>query len=382
MLIGIDASRALGARRTGTENYSLQLIRHLVARKTPHCFRLYCNRPPPPGLFELRKRSPQANLEIRVLNLPRLWTHVRLSMEVTRHPPDVLFVPSHVLPVRHPQHSAVTVHDLGFRYFPEAHTRFHRWYLDLSTRFSAATATVLLADSRATRDDLVRFYGVDPQRISVVYLGRDEALGPQRDSDRLASIGERLKLWPEGQPRPYILYVGTLQPRKNLVRLVDAFAQLQVRHPHLLLVLAGRQGWLAEPILRSVQTLGLQDRVLLPGYVADQDLAVLLSCAEFFAFPSLYEGFGLPVLEAQACGTPVLASNTSSLPEVAGDSALLVDPLDVNAMAEAMERLLVDTQLRQSLREAGQKNIQRFSWARCAEETLAVLERLPGTKHQ
>jgi glycosyltransferase involved in cell wall biosynthesis len=374
MLIGIDASRALSVHRTGTENYSLQLIRHLVARTDHHHFRLYCRRPPPLGLFDLNNRSPEASLEFRVLKFPRLWTHMRLSIEVTRHPPDVLFVPSHVLPVWHPRPSAVTVHDLGYRYFPEAHTRFDRWYLELSTRFNATAATALFADSMATKEDLVRFYGADPQRISVVYLGRDEALGPERDLERLAAIGTRLRLWLEDPPKPYILYVGTLQPRKNLVRLVDAFALLRARHPDLLLVLAGRRGWLDEPILRRVEVLGLQDSVLFPGYVADQDLPVLLSCAEFFAFPSLYEGFGLPVLEAQACGTPVLASNTSSLPEVAGGSALLVDPLDVPAMAGAMERLLSDTQLRQSLREAGLRNIQRFSWARCAEETLAVLE--------
>lgn len=379
-LIGIDASRALRKERTGTENYSWQLIRHLLALGGSHRFRLYCQQPPSSGLFEPPHRSTTAqdgvsHAEVRVIPWPRLWTHMRLSLEVTRRPPDVLFVPSHVLPLLHPQRSVVTVHDLGFRTFPEAHKALDRLYLDLSTRFNARSAAHVLADSQATRDDLVRFTGVAADKITVVHLGRDESLAPVHDAQRLASVQQRLGISQPGQPAaPYILYVGTLQPRKNLVRLVDAFAAARRQHPDLVLVLAGRRGWLADPLFARVDALGLQEAVRFPGYVADDDLPALLSGALCFAFPSLHEGFGFPVLEAQACGAPVLAANTSSLPEVAGDGALLVDPLDTDAIAAGLLRLTGDPDLRARLQAAGFANLQRFSWQRCARETLAVLE--------
>jgi glycosyltransferase involved in cell wall biosynthesis len=204
------------------------------------------------------------------------------------------------------------------------------------------------------------------------------------DPVQLAAMRERLGLMQGGQPCPYVLYVGTIQPRKNLERLVEAFARAlslgEAHFPGLRLVLAGQQGWLAEGTLRRVAALGLADRVILPGYVADQDLPALLSAAEVFAFPSLYEGFGFPVLEAQACGTAILASNTSSLPEVAGAGALLVDPLDGDALAHGLVQLLTDDNLRGQLVAAGFANLRRFSWDRCARETMAVLELAAGER--
>lgn len=386
MLIGVDASRALRAQRTGTENYSLQLIRHLLVEGKQHRYRLYCDRQPPPGLFMQSPnvgsnagREPESSRqqlhsirpEVRVLRVPRLWTHLRLSAEVTRHPPDVLFVPSHVLPLFHPRASVVTIHDLGYHYFPQAHRALDHWYLEVSTRFNARSACHVLADSQATKDDLARLYGISPARVTVVHLGRDESLAPVTDPQVLGDVKRRLGIRTQD---PFVLYVGTLQPRKNLVRLVESFARLVPRHPSLQLVLAGRRGWLYADLFSRVQALGLQDHVLFPGFVADEDLAPLLSGATVFAFPSLHEGFGFPVLEGQACGVPVLAANTSSLPEVAGEGALLVDPLDVGAMTAALEQLLSDHGLRDRLRNAGFANLRRFSWARCARESLAVLE--------
>ena len=376
MLIGIDASRALRARRTGTENYSLQLIRHLLRLDSGHAFRLYCHQPPPPDLFAPNAGARLAAPDVRVIRLPRLWTHARLSLELLASPPDVLFVPSHVLPAIHPRRSVVTIHDLGYHWFPEAHTASGRRQLDLSTRFNAATAAHVLADSQATKDDICRVYGTASDKITVVHLGRDESLRPVNDPARLRDVRSKLGIDRDGQTRPYLLYVGTLQPRKNLVRLIDAFATVVDIVPDLVLVLAGQRGWLAEPIFRRVDELGLAGRVIFPGFVADDDLPALLSGALAFVFPSLYEGFGIPVLEAQACGAPVLSSNTSSLPEVAGDSALLVDPLDTAAIAAGLARLVTDPELRNSLRTAGFANAAQFSWDRCARETLSVLERV------
>jgi glycosyltransferase involved in cell wall biosynthesis len=363
MLIGIDASRATTALRTGTENYSLHLIRELLALDATHRFRLYFNRAPSPGLFP-------GSIEQRVIPFPRLWTHARLSWEMVAHTPDLLFVPSHVLPVAHPRRSVVTVHDLGYLYHPEAHTPFQNLYLRLSTRFNARAAARILADSEATRRDLASHYSVPPDKIVVVYPGRNEALAPASDPEALAAVRNRY-----GLTGPYILYVGTLHPRKNLVRLVQAFAEIPGSlAPDLQLVLAGRKGWLYDEILTQVRLLGLTDRVVLTGYLPEAQLPVLMSGALAFAFPSLYEGFGFPVLEAMACGTPVICANVSSLPEVAGDAALLVDPLDMNALTAALCRVVGDGELRRELVERGFRQIERFSWRRCAEQTLHILE--------
>jgi len=361
-VIGIDASRAVSPRPTGTETYSLRLIQALISLNPPWDVRLYFRVPPPDGLF------PQA--QRRVIPFPRLWTHIRLSWEMARYPPDLLFVPAHVLPPIRPRRSLVTVHDLGYRYFPRAHPRFQRVYLDLSTRWNAIAAAHILADSEATRTDLVRIYGTPPAKVTVAYPGYDESLAPVRDPTVLNAVRERY-----GIPGDYFLYLGTLQPRKNLSRLVLAFSRLPSR---AVLVLAGQRGWLVDDLFPLIRRLGLEGRVLCPGYVCPEDRAPLLSGALAFVFPSLYEGFGLPVLEAQACGCPVICSNTSSLPEVAGDAALQVPPEDVAALADAMARLESDPDLRRELVERGFVNLRRFSWERCARTALGVMERLLG----
>jgi glycosyltransferase involved in cell wall biosynthesis len=367
MLIGIDASRAAALERTGTENYSLNLIRHLLALENDHCYRLYFNRPPTAELFPMT-----ADLELRVMPFPRLWTHLRLSWEIARHPPDVLFVPAHVLPLVHPRSSVVTVHDLGYLYYPEAHRPSDRLYLDLSTRYNARAASRVIAVSQATKDDLVQHCGIRPDKITVVYSGCDGTIQPVEDEATIERVKARY-----GIQGDYILYVGTLQPRKNLGRLLKAYAIVRKqanRSETPCLVIGGRKGWLYDQIFQQVERLGLQTEVVFPGYVPQDDLPALLSGARLFVFPSLYEGFGLPVLEAMSCGTPVLCSNASSLPEVAGNAAFLIDPLDVGNMAKAMNRLLQDEGLRTQLVERGLQQVRHFSWDRCARETLAVLE--------
>lgn len=358
--VGVDASRATVAQRTGTEQYAGRLIESLLALNTRpggpgHHFRLYFRDAPAPGLF------PGA--EHRVIPFPRLWTHARLSAELLLARPDILFVPAHVLPLVHPLPVVVTVHDLGYHYFPDAHPARQRRYLEWSTRFSARGAQRLLADSQATRADLVRFYQVPAEKVSVVYPGRDETLGPADPGAVRARYG---------LPDNYLLHVGTLQPRKNLLRLMEAVAALREQGQAVQLVLAGRAGWLAEPILARARELAGLVRVL--DYVPDADLPGLYSGARVFAFPSLYEGFGFPVLEALACETPVVCANTSSLPELAGDAALLVDPTDTAALVEALRRMLDDEPLRAVLVARGRERVKQFSWARAAGATMRVLE--------
>jgi len=368
MLIGIDASRTTIARRTGTEAYSLELTRALLALTTEHRWRLYFNQAPARNTWPHRP-----GVEQRVMPFSRLWTHLRLSLEMFEAPPDVLFVPAHVLPLVRPRHSVVTVHDLGYHHFPDAHTRSALAYLKLSTRMNARWATLILADSEATRNDLMRIYRTPAEKIRVVYPGRNEGLQRVVDRDRIGAVAGSL-----GIGGDYILYLGTLQPRKNLVRLVEAFGEMLAAWnedvPPPTLVLAGKKGWLSGDIFRSVERLDLSKHVLFPGYVPDEDLPALLSGARVFAFPSLYEGFGFPVLEAMACDVPVVCADSSSLPEAAGDAALRVDPLDTEALAEALHRALTNESLRSQLIQAGRQQIQQFSWQKSARQTLEVLE--------
>jgi glycosyltransferase involved in cell wall biosynthesis len=367
MLIGIDASRAARATRTGTENYSLFLIRALIEAGREYRFRLYFDQPPAEGLF-----PSGGHIAWRVIPFPRLWTHLRLMSEVMLHPPDVLYVPSHVLPLLHPRRSVATVHDLGYLYYPEAHTHLARWYLDWSTRFNARTAWRVIADSCATQRDLVRAYRVPEDRIVVAYPAGVEGMAPVTDATALRDVRERYQTGEQ-----YFLYVGTLQPRKNLITLLEAFERfLQTHQPpaSVRLVLAGKQGWLSEPTVERAISLIRQGRVVLPGYVPQEDLPALLSGALAFVMPSWYEGFGLPVLEAMACGTPVICSNASSLPEVAGEAALLFDPADAGALTQAMERLYTEPGLAEAVRTRGLAQARRFSWQTCARAVLSVLE--------
>jgi len=375
MLIGIDASRATATHRTGTEYYSLRLIEALLILDTRHRFRLYFNQPPRgTGFWQRNRASKEAQVELCMIPFPRLWTHIRLGLEVAARPPNVLFVPSHVLPLWPRVPAVVTVHDLGYLYFPEAHGARQRWYLDWSTRHNARRACVVIADSEATKRDLVAHYGVQPEKIRVAYPGFDVDLEPATDPATIADVKQR-----HGLVGDYFIHVGTLQPRKNLARLVEAFGTISP-DSQVQLALAGKKGWLYDHLFHKVRSLGLEERVVFLGYVDEGDKAALLSGAVAYVFPSLYEGFGFPALEAQVCDTPLICANSSSLPEVAGDAALLVDPLDVQGLAQAMTRLLSDGVLRADLVARGQSNRKRFSWRACAETVMQALEAAAGAK--
>jgi glycosyltransferase involved in cell wall biosynthesis len=263
----------------------------------------------------------------------------------------------------------VTVHDLALVRFPELGTRPLQRMMRLARR-SVAAAHRVIADSESTRRDLVELLGADSDKSRVIFPGCGAAFNPLPAATARACVEARF-----GFTTPYILHVGTLEPRKNIPALLRAFAQLCRTHPvpHLL-VLAGQRGWGYEPIFESVRALDLGGRVQFTGGVRSDDLPALYGAADVFVYPSLYEGFGLPVAEAMACGTPVVASNASSLPEVAGDAAVLVDPHDETALADAVRRVLTDPALRETLRTRGLQQARRFTWERCARETLSVYE--------
>lgn len=359
--IALDASRITIARLTGTEHYALALIRHLIdlndTRPVPHHLTLYFRDTPEPTLLPISGHVTQ-----RVIPFRRAWTHLRFASALMLDRPDVTFVPAHTLPLIFPGRAVVTVHDLGYRYFPEAHPPVSRHYLEMTTRYSANRATIVLADSQATARDLTRFYGTDPDKIRVVYPGVD----PPPVTGSPDDIRQKYRL-----PEQYFLFIGTLQPRKNIARIVQAFDRWQKTqsNPAIGLVLAGGQGWLFDPAwVEGV------NNVYLPGYIDDADKGTLMAGARALVFPTLYEGFGFPVIEAMHCGTPVIGSNTSSLPELIGDAGLTVDPTRVSAIADALARLATDDAHIQRLRTAGYEQAKRFTWSQAAQQALTALE--------
>ena len=358
MRIAIDASRCTVPRVTGTENYAIQLLRALIRLNTVHHLTLYFRDQPRPDLF------PDSPLvEQRVIPFQRLWTHVRFAAALWQDKPDVTFVPAHTLPFVFPGHAIATVHDLGFKYFPQAHPIVQRRYLDCTTRYSARRANLILADSQATADDLTTFYGTAVSKIRVVYPGVDKPVIGDVDAVR-----RKFNL-----PERYFLFIGTLQPRKNIARLVQAYALWRKQHPNdsTTLVLAGGQGWLYDP----AWTANIEG-IHLTGYIDEVDKGALYAGALALVFPSLYEGFGFPVLEAMHCGTPVIASSTSSLSELVGNAGLLVDPLNIEAIATAMNQLSTDGYLRQYYSQLGYPQAEKFTWYAAARQLLSALETL------
>lgn len=379
MIIGFDASRAFVSGRTGTENYSYQLLKNLAGIDTKNQYIVYVR----PGSVDQyigvsvdqKKLDWPENFEFKVINWPRLWTQAGLASQTFKDKLDVLFVPAHTIPIikRPGLKTVVTVHDLGSEYLPGMHQLKQRLYLGYMQRRQLKSATKIIAVSKATKDDLVKRIGLPSEKIEVVYEGYDKELFKPVKNDLLVNSLKSLDLV-SGE---YFLFVGTIQPRKNIYRLITAYDSYYgpfKKAPKLVLV--GSKGWLSDDIYKLVKTLGLEDRVKFLGRVDDEKLPALYSGAIALTFPSLFEGFGLPILEAQACGCPVITSNLSSMPEVAGKGAILVDPYSVNEIAAALRMVTSDKVKVTSLVRDGYENIKRFSWEKCAGETLDVLEGL------
>lgn len=328
--------------------------------------------PPPPGAnFAWRA----ARLSTRAFAW--LWHRARAlpPVEWWTGPLRLFHATDFVLPPNRPEtRTLLTVHDLTFVRAPETASPRLRRYLDRVVPRSVARADHILADSQATKDDLAALYGTAPEKITVLYSGVEARFQPVRDAAARDAVRARYGIG----GAPYILSVGTVQPRKNYARLIEAMRALPDHH----LVIAGGRGWLEGPIRAAADAPAVRGRVHFIGFADDADLPALYSAADAFAFPSLYEGFGLPILEAMACGAPVVTSSASSMPEVAGDAALLVEvdggPGDADALAEALRRVLGDATLRAQLRERGFAQARRFTWQRAAAQLRAVYRALAG----
>lgn len=290
-----------------------------------------------------------------------------LAVEVWRLRLDLLHSPDFIPPLGGRWRSVITVHDLTFLRYPAFLTPDSRRYYNGQIRAAVRRADAILADSFATRDDIVTLLGVPPVKVAVVYLAPDTAFAPV-STEVVTTILARHDL-----PGEYILFVGTLEPRKNLDGLLRACALLRDAPP---LVVAGRRGWLFDEAEALIESIGLRARVRLLEDFPAADLPALYSGASVFVLPSHYEGFGLPVLEAMACGAPAIVADRASLPEIAGDAALRIDPGDSASLAQAIHTVLTDSTLRESLRSRGFDQVKKFSWHKTAEETLAVYRRL------
>ncbi|MCA1971277.1 MAG: glycosyltransferase family 4 protein [Caenispirillum sp.] len=363
--IALDV-HTLGQCQTGNETYIRNLATGLFRLQRPWEIFLYHTRAVtesglPEGTGTFRRLWPHQPLLRIPLSFPlALW---RDKIDLAHF--------QYVAPPLCPCPTVVTVHDISYEFFPEYFPRLQRERMRMLIPLSARRAAHVLTISEFSRATMVERYGIAAERISVTYLGVAESFR------RLAADQAREQCRRFGLDRPFVLGVGNLQPRKNLERLMRAFARLPRRtREDFDLVLVGQPGWQAERIQAEAERLGIAERVRFTGYVADEELVALYNLATVFAYPSLYEGFGLPVLEAMACAAPVLTSSVSSLPEVAGTAALLVDPRDEEAISAGLLKLLTDDALRESLRTAGIARAARFSWQATAQHTAEVFEKV------
>lgn len=370
MAIYLDISAAVH-RRAGLGRYAESLARALIAAN-PARYALFYNRErsairPPAELERLPARTVALGYKPWRMAV-WLGQLTRAGFDGLIPGADLFHATEHLLmPLRHVP-AVLTVHDLIFRRLPAHHKPLNRWYLNLTMPLYCRRAKRIIAVSEHTRQDLITAYGLAPERITVVYEAAESLFHPQ-PAEAVAAVSACY-----GLPERYLLYVGTIEPRKNLTRLLTAFETLHADGLTDGLVIAGRKGWLCDDFFARLEQSPARQFVRLPGYIPDEDLPALYAGAQAFVFPSLYEGFGLPVLEAMACGTPVAASCAASIPEIGGDAALYFDPTEVEAITEVVRRLLRDAALREAARARGIARAAHFSWERTAKETSAVYD--------
>lgn len=366
MHITIDYTPAV-RQVAGIGRYTRGLVSALAELDRENRYTLFCVGQAPTDM------ALPENFSVRTSNIPSRWLTtgwhrfgLPLAVERLAGDCDVFHSTDFTLPPLRDARGVVTVHDLSFLRLPEHADPGLRAYLTKAVPRAVARAQRVLADSQNTKADLVELLGVDAEKVTVVPGGVEARFRPVRDTVKLGEVRTRYAL-----PQWFILAVGTIEPRKNLTRLIAAYAQMrrQTGLPHQL-VIAGKPGWLYEGIYEKVAKEGLGEYVQFAGYVADEDLPALYTLADLLAFPSLYEGFGLPPLEAMACGTPVVTSNRASLPEAVGSAALQVDAEDNDALADAMARVLGNAHLRMRLVDLGRAQAARFTWKAAAEKLL------------
>jgi glycosyltransferase involved in cell wall biosynthesis len=371
MIIGIDVNEANVDRKVGISEYVFQLMRqfsHLASKDID--WQVYLKNNPSKDFPEMSEKW-----EYKVFGPKKFWTQFALPLKLalTNKKPDVFFSPGHYSPRFSRIPRVISIMDLAFHHFPEYFTTKDLAQLKSWTKYSILKADGIITISQATKDDILKLYGVKSEKVHVVYPGIKETLSLEPHIYPMKELENKF-----GITKKYLLFVGTLQPRKNIRRLIEAFSKVHIIDSDLQLVIVGRKGWKYEEILSAPEEYGVKDSVAFLDFVKDEDLQMLYKGAQCFVWPSLYEGFGLPVLEAMQYGCPVITSNISSLPEAGGDAAIYVDPENVDDIAEKIKKVLGDKELRESMIKKGYLQVKKFSWEKAAKETLAVLKEVVG----
>jgi len=377
MRIGFDGSRIAKQFLTGTEHYSIEILKALAKIDYKNQYLIYS-----PKIIDDKLGKLPKNFEYKIMPFPKLWTQIRLSWEMmTNNKPDVLFIPSHTIPFVHPKKTIVTVHDLGFKYYPELYGKTELAYQNFGLNMATKKAAHIITISENTKNDIINFCKVDPKKITVIYHGFNSDLYKpfsQIEIEKKTEMQEKSVFSSEIiKSSPYIFFVGRIEEKKNILGMLKTYAFLRkepkIKHK---LVLAGKPGFGYDKILEYKNSLPpeIKRDIIELGYVTDKDLSSWMRNADVFFFPSFFEGFGLPVIEAMACGVPVVASNTTSIPEIAGSAAVLVNPKKYYDMAVALSRVINDKKFRYSLISKGKVRASLFSWEKAAEKTLKVFE--------
>lgn len=374
MIIGIDASRANKKNKTGVEWYSFHLIEQMKKIDSENQYFLYTNNP----LEQALKQGPSNFQEVRLKWLPKyLWTLARLSYEMKfgKHKCNLLFVPAHTIPLLNPKKVVVTVHDIGFERYPHLYKWIQRAYHKFTIRFIKKFATKIITVSKFSKQELIEVYKIPAEKIKVVYNGYDSNVYKRLDKqgNEQDQLKEKYQI-----SAPYFMFTGRLEAKKNIASLVEAFGlfkqqNLQDKHQ---LVLVGAKGYGFDQVEENIKKYQLHNEVVHIDWLSAVENAWLLNNADLFVFPSNYEGFGIPVLEAMACGCPVICSNTTSLPEVAGQAAIMFNPKKPMAIVKAMQTVIDNPDVCSALVQKGFEQVQKFSWQKCAHETLQVFETL------
>jgi len=369
MNIAVQASDLDHERIDGTRVYLLELLRRFGTLAPEVDFSLYHRR----AFNPLLAPPMLANYLAREVSFPWAWMQTRFAFELLRARPEKLFLPIQAAPVFLPRSIEVTatIHDLAFRRYSDTFPRADLWKLNFMLETVVKRADKLIAVSASTKRDLLEFFPQLPEsRVEMIHHGFDgEFFGTRLTTEEISAQLKTYQL----PVTNYVLYVGALQPRKNLVRLIQAFERAKKNVPDMKLVLAGAPAWLSQGILEACEQSQYCDDIILTGRVSFEVLRTLYQGARLFAFPSLYEGFGLPILDTLASGVPVLTADNSSLREVAGEGALYCQAEDVADIAEKLERLWSDVALQQALAVQGKEQLKKFSWEKCAEETLSYI---------
>jgi len=366
MIIGIDASIANAESKTGTEWYSYILLKKFSEIDRKNEYRLYVENSPDQEFFNLGK-----NFQVKVLKWPinRFWHQGRLGLEMLFNKPDVLFVPAHTIPLLHPVKTITTCHDVGFEQFPELYTATERQYHRWSMRLAVKRANRIITVSHFSKQEIIKYYQADPDKIIVIYHGVDKDFYSRPAQSKINHTLSHFNIM-----TPYILFIGRLEKKKNIINQIKAFNLLKEKHKIIhQLVLGGNPGFGSEAIKEEIAKSPYKKDIKQIGYVNEEYLPSLYSGADLFWFITNYEGFGLPVLEAQACQTPVIASDACSLKEVGGRGVGLVKPNNIEEITRVSYDILSDCKKKACLIQYGLENIKRFDWNECANKTLEYI---------